>query len=144
MWGPVGGAAAAPMSFYAGNSLLLPFSYLQAPGLGYSACLPSPFLCFVPMPTGLAAAAPSCPQNVKISGGSFTVSHGWAPGSVLTYSCPPGRYPSPAYRLCLSNGRWQTPGSAPGTKAVCKREVLRGPHSGCPDSSELLFRICWD
>ncbi|XP_045682156.1 complement C2 [Phyllostomus hastatus] len=77
-------------------------------------------LCLLLLFPGLAAAAPSCPQNVKISGGSFTVSHGWDPGSVLIYSCPPGRYPSPAYRLCLSNGRWQTPGSAPGTKAVCK------------------------
>ncbi|KAF6112942.1 hypothetical protein HJG60_001807 [Phyllostomus discolor] len=77
-------------------------------------------LCLLLLFPGLAAAAPSCPQNVKISGGSFTVSHGWDPGSVLIYSCPPGRYPSPAYRLCLNNGRWQTPGSAPGTKAVCK------------------------
>ncbi|KAM5327499.1 complement C2 [Glossophaga mutica] len=77
-------------------------------------------LCLLLLFPGLAAAAPSCPQNVKISGGNFTVSHGWAPGSVLIYSCPPGRYPSPAYRRCLSNGRWQTPGSAPMAKAVCK------------------------
>lgn len=75
------------------------------------------------MPTGLAAAATSCPQNVNISGGNFTLSHGWAPGSVLVYSCPQGRYPVPATRLCLSNGRWQTPGSAPRTRAVCKREA---------------------
>ncbi|KAM6182378.1 complement C2 [Erethizon dorsatum] len=60
---------------------------------------------------GLAAAATSCPRNVNIAGGTFTLSHGWAPGSLLTYSCPQGSYPSPAWRLCKSNGQWQTVGS---------------------------------
>ncbi|XP_023604238.1 LOW QUALITY PROTEIN: complement C2 [Myotis lucifugus] len=60
-------------------------------------------------------------QNVEISGGNFTLSHGWAPGSVLVYSCPLGRYPVPTSRLCLSSGRWQTPRSSPVAKAVCKR-----------------------
>ncbi|CAK7311286.1 Complement C2 [Vulpes lagopus] len=82
-------------------------------------------LCLLPLYPGLAAAAPSCPQNVNISGGTFTLSHGWAPGSVLTYSCPPGRYPSPASRLCKSNGQWQTLRSTQLTKAVCK-------HVRCP------------
>ncbi|KAF7473015.1 complement C2 [Marmota monax] len=72
---------------------------------------------------GLAATVPSCPQNVNISGGTFTLSHGWAPGSLLTYSCPQGSYPVPASRLCKSSGRWQTPGfprSTRLTKAVCR------------------------
>ncbi|XP_066118215.1 complement C2 [Saccopteryx bilineata] len=77
-------------------------------------------LCMLHLSPGLAAVAPSCPQDVQISGGSFTLSHGWAPGSVLVYSCPPGRYPSPASRLCLSSGQWRTPRSAPSRKAVCK------------------------
>lgn len=101
----------------------------------------SAFLCCVPMPTGLAAAAPSCPQNVKISGGNFTLSHGWAPGSVLIYSCPPGHYPSPASRLCLSNGQWQTLRSTRLTKAVCKRKALEGSCSGNPASSHLRIAI---
>nr|KAF6504389.1 complement factor B [Rousettus aegyptiacus] len=77
-------------------------------------------LCLLSLYSGLAAAAPSCPQNVKISGGNFTLSHGWAPGSVLIYSCPLGYYPSPASRLCLSNGQWQTLRATRFTKAVCK------------------------
>ncbi|XP_042638313.1 complement factor B [Orycteropus afer afer] len=77
-------------------------------------------LCLMPLYPGLAAATPSCPQNVNISGGTFTLSHGWAPGSLLTYSCPLGYYPSPASRLCKSNGQWQTPRATRLTKAVCK------------------------
>ncbi|XP_023368695.1 complement C2 isoform X2 [Otolemur garnettii] len=77
-------------------------------------------LCLLPLYQGPAAAALSCPQNVNISGGTFTLSHGWAPGSLLTYSCPQGLYPSPASRLCKSNGQWQTPRATRLTKAVCK------------------------
>ncbi|XP_049745137.1 complement C2 [Elephas maximus indicus] len=69
---------------------------------------------------GLAAVTPSCPQNVNISGGTFTLSHGWAPGSLLTYSCPLGHYPSPVSLMCKSNGQWQTPRATRLTKAVCK------------------------
>lgn len=83
-----------------------------------------------PAPTGLAATATSCPRNVNITGGSFTLSQGWAPGSVLTYSCPPGSYPSPASRMCRSNGRWQTLGptgsSSRAMKATCRREAPLG------------------
>jgi hypothetical protein len=101
-------------------------------------CFPS-FPCCCPcvsMPTGLVAnAAPSCPQNVNISGGTFTLSHGWAPGSLLTYSCPQGSYPVPASRLCKSNGQWQTPKSTLRSswlvKAVCKREAPLGLCSTC-------------
>lgn len=107
------------------ESLFLSFSHLW---------LPSSFLCRVPMPTGLAEATPSCSQNVNIIGGNFTLSQGWAPGSVLIYSCPLGRYPYPASRLCLSNGQWQTLRSTRLTKAVCKREAFRGPCSGHPAS----------
>lgn len=118
---------ATRLSFHACNreSLLLPLSHLR---------LPSSFLCRVPMPTGLAEATPSCSRNVNIAGGNFTLSQGWAPGSVLIYSCPLGRYPSPATRLCLSNGQWQTLRSTRLTKAVCKREAFRGPCSGHPAS----------
>uniref|UniRef100_A0A2K6K6N1 Complement C2 n=1 Tax=Rhinopithecus bieti TaxID=61621 RepID=A0A2K6K6N1_RHIBE len=75
----------------------------------------------VPTPPGPADSATSCPQNVNISGGTFTLSHGWAPGSLLIYSCPQGLYPSPASRLCKSSGQWQTPRATRSlTKAVCK------------------------
>ncbi|KAI5757078.1 C2 [Gulo gulo luscus] len=86
-------------------------------------------LCLLPLYPGLAAEAPSCPQNVNISGGTFTLSHGWAPGSVLTYSCPMGYYPVPASRLCNSNGRWQTLGSKELMKAACKRVRCPAPVS---------------
>uniref|UniRef100_A0A2I3SI62 Complement C2 n=1 Tax=Pan troglodytes TaxID=9598 RepID=A0A2I3SI62_PANTR len=77
--------------------------------------------CLLFLYPGLADSAPSCPQNVNISGGTFTLSHGWAPGSLLTYSCPQGLYPSPASRLCKSSGQWQTPGATRSlSKAVCK------------------------
>lgn len=76
------------------------------------------------MSAGLATAALSCPKNVNISGGSFTLSNGWSPGSILTYSCPLGRYPYPvATKLCKSNGQWQIPRSTRLTKAICKREA---------------------
>ncbi|PNJ03421.1 T0191047 isoform 2 [Pongo abelii] len=77
--------------------------------------------CLLFLYPGLADLAPSCPQNVNISGGTFTLSHGWAPGSLLTYSCPQGLYPSPASRLCKSSGQWQTPRATRSlSKAVCK------------------------
>lgn len=86
---------------------------------------------------GPGLAALSCPQNVNIVGGNFTLSRGWAPGSVLIYSCPLGRYPSPAWRECQSNGQWQTPraSSLPTlrssrlAKAVCKPVRCPAPTS---------------
>nr|XP_034379881.1 complement C2 isoform X3 [Arvicanthis niloticus] len=89
-------------------------------------------LCLLQLGPGLAALA--CSQNVNIAGGNFTLSHGWAPGSLLVYSCPLGKYPSPAWRRCQSNGEWQTPRSSSlptlrssrMVKAVCKS-------SHCPD-----------
>lgn len=93
-------------------------------------------LCLLPLCPGLAALF--CPQNVNISGGTFTLSHGWAPGSLLTYTCPLGSYPTPAWRRCQSNGRWQTPRSGPlstlwrsprWVKAVCKPVRCPAPTS---------------
>ncbi|XP_028743849.1 complement C2 [Peromyscus leucopus] len=93
-------------------------------------------LCLLPLCPGLAAL--SCPQNVNISGGTFTLSHGWAPGSLLTYTCPLGSYPTPAWRRCQSNGQWQTPRSSPlstlrrsprWVKAVCKSVRCPAPTS---------------
>lgn len=86
---------------------------------------------------GPGLAALSCPQNVNIVGGNFTLSSGWAPGSVLIYSCPLGRYPSPAWRECQSNGQWQTPRasslptlrSSRSAKAVCKPVRCPAPTS---------------
>ncbi|XP_036623860.1 complement C2 [Trichosurus vulpecula] len=69
----------------------------------------------------LSISAPSCSRNVKILGGNFTLSNGWAPGSLLTYTCPLGRYPYPvSSRLCNSNGQWKSPGASEFTKAICK------------------------
>uniref|UniRef100_A0A2K6A4Y2 Complement C2 n=1 Tax=Mandrillus leucophaeus TaxID=9568 RepID=A0A2K6A4Y2_MANLE len=77
--------------------------------------------CLLFLYPGPADLATSCPQNVNISGGTFTLSHGWAPGSLLIYSCPQGLYPSPTSRLCKSSGQWQTPRATRSlTKAVCK------------------------
>ncbi|XP_065420107.1 complement C2-like isoform X3 [Chrysemys picta bellii] len=57
----------------------------------------------------LEEAAPSCGQDVAIRNGTFALSDGYRPGSVLTYSCPPGFYPYPlGSRLCQDDGRWTT------------------------------------
>lgn len=134
--GPMGEVGATQVEFpWVKRIVSCAFLFSSAPSFF------SPFLCCVLMPTGLAAAAPSCPQNVKISGGNFTLSHGWAPGSVLIYSCPLGHYPSPASRLCLSNGQWQTLRSTQLTKAVCKRKALEGSCSGHPASGHLRIAI---
>lgn len=78
-------------------------------------------LCLLPLYPGSAVSGPSCPQNVNISRGTFTLSNGWAPGSILTYFCPLGYYPVPATRLCKHNGQWQTPqGASRLTKAACR------------------------
>nr|AAA37380.1 complement component C2 [Mus musculus]AAA63294.1 complement component C2 [Mus musculus] len=86
---------------------------------------------------GPGLAALFCNQNVNITGGNFTLSHGWAPGSLLIYSCPLGRYPSPAWRKCQSNGQWLTPRSSSHhtlrssrmVKAVCKPVRCLAPSS---------------
>ncbi|XP_072493587.1 complement C2 [Notamacropus eugenii] len=77
-------------------------------------------LLLLPLYAGLSITAPSCSRNVKILGGNFTLSDGWAPGSRLIYTCPVGRYPDPVSRLCNSNGQWKSSGTSEFTKAVCK------------------------
>jgi len=97
------------------DSLFLPLSHLASPS-------------FCPHPQAWLLF-PALRMSI-LSGGNFTLSRGWAPGSVLIYSCPLGRYPSPAWRECQSNGQWQTPRasslptlrSSQLAKAVCKRE----------------------
>lgn len=79
-----------------------------------------------------------CSSDLDIVGGNFTLSRGWAPGSVLIYSCPLGKYPSPAWRECQSNGQWQTPRATSSlptlrssrlAKAVCKAVRCPAPTS---------------
>ncbi|ELW61880.1 complement C2 [Tupaia chinensis] len=86
-------------------------------------------LCLLSLYSGPASTTPSCPQNVNISGGTFTLSHGWAPGSLLVYSCPQGFYPVPVSRLCKSNGQWQTKGSTRLVRAVCRPVRCPAPGS---------------
>uniref|UniRef100_A0A8C8RK15 Complement C2 n=1 Tax=Pelusios castaneus TaxID=367368 RepID=A0A8C8RK15_9SAUR len=67
---------------------------------------------------------PSCGQDVGIQDGTFSLSDGYRPGSVLTYSCPPGFYPYPTgSRLCQDDGRWtvlRMPSGRVSTQAQCK------------------------
>ncbi|XP_043857219.1 complement C2 [Dromiciops gliroides] len=78
-------------------------------------------LLLLPLYAGLSVTSPSCSRNVKILGGNFTLSNGWAPGSLLTYTCPLGRYPYPvSSRLCNSNGQWKSPGASEVTRPQCK------------------------
>ncbi|KAF7236124.1 Complement C2 [Varanus komodoensis] len=51
--------------------------------------------------------APSCPTELSIRGGTMSLSDGYRPGSVLTYSCPAGTYAYPSRkRICQSDGKW--------------------------------------
>uniref|UniRef100_A0A5F8GHI0 Complement factor B n=1 Tax=Monodelphis domestica TaxID=13616 RepID=A0A5F8GHI0_MONDO len=78
-------------------------------------------LLLLPLYAGLSVTAPSCSRNVRIVGGNFTLSHGWTPGSLLTYTCPPGKYPYPvSSQLCNSNGQWKSPGTSVVTRVICK------------------------
>ncbi|XP_074872953.1 LOW QUALITY PROTEIN: transmembrane protease serine 9-like [Carettochelys insculpta] len=61
------------------------------------------------------AAVRSCSRDVAIRNGTFALSDGYRPGSLLTYSCPPGRYPHPARtRLCRTSGHWAWLPAPPG------------------------------
>ncbi|XP_061469459.1 uncharacterized protein LOC133378861 [Rhineura floridana] len=68
---------------------------------------------------------PSCPKSVPIRGGTFSLSDGFRPGSILTYSCPVGTYPYPAQsRICQSDGKWTPMRSLSGhrlNQAQCKK-----------------------
>ncbi|XP_044838805.1 complement factor B [Mauremys mutica] len=69
-------------------------------------------------------AAPSCGQDVGIRNGTFALSDGYRPGSVLTYSCPPGFYAYPqGSRVCGDNGHWtplHTPSGSVRTQPLCR------------------------
>ncbi|KAJ7317375.1 hypothetical protein JRQ81_003537 [Phrynocephalus forsythii] len=72
---------------------------------------------------------PSCPTDLSIRGGTFSLSDGYRPGSILLYSCPPGNYPYPTRsRVCQSDGKW-TPMTShsgiPTNLAQCR--VIRCP-----------------
>uniref|UniRef100_A0A8C0JFD9 Complement C2 n=1 Tax=Chelonoidis abingdonii TaxID=106734 RepID=A0A8C0JFD9_CHEAB len=73
---------------------------------------------------GMGGPGPSCGQDVAIRSGTFALSDGYHPGSVLTYSCPPGFYPYPlGSRLCQDNGHWtplHTPTGSVLPKALCR------------------------
>ncbi|KAH0630504.1 hypothetical protein JD844_013570 [Phrynosoma platyrhinos] len=63
-------------------------------------------------------ATPLCPTDVAIRGGTVAFSDGGHPGSTLTYSCPPGKYPYPLQsRICQSDGKWTPMRSLNGIRA---------------------------
>ncbi|XP_067416358.1 complement C2 [Emydura macquarii macquarii] len=85
-------------------------------------------------------AAPSCGQDVAIRNGQFTLSDGYRPGSVLTYSCPPGCYPYPvSSRLCQANGRWTSLRSPSGK--IYSRPLCKEMH--CPTQLEFENGSFW-
>ncbi|XP_047449391.1 complement C2 [Mugil cephalus] len=65
-----------------------------------------------------------CSVTERIRGGNVTYSQGGLEGSVLTYHCGPGQYPSPvSFRLCDANGEWSPMRSSTGrlvSVASCK------------------------
>ncbi|KAM3847440.1 complement C2-like [Vipera latastei] len=70
----------------------------------------------------------SCPR-VSIQGGGISLSDGYHPGSILTFSCPVGTYPYPTpSRVCQSDGKW-TPMHHPSGKptAVARCRDIRCP-----------------
>uniref|UniRef100_A0ABM5FHQ2 Complement C2 n=1 Tax=Pogona vitticeps TaxID=103695 RepID=A0ABM5FHQ2_9SAUR len=72
---------------------------------------------------------PSCPKDLSIRGGTFSLSDGYRSGSILAYSCPPGTYPYPTRsRICQSDGKWTPMFSSSGTRAnVAQCRVVRCP-----------------
>ncbi|XP_070761470.1 complement C2 [Enoplosus armatus] len=76
----------------------------------------------------------NCSTTESIKGGHVTYSQGGLPGSVLTYHCGQGRYPSlVSHRLCSASGVWSAMRLANGrpvTRATCK-DVL------CPAQLQL-------
>ncbi|XP_051533069.1 complement factor B-like [Myxocyprinus asiaticus] len=81
-------------------------------------------------PSSMSKRHESCPKdNVGITGGTFVLSNGYSHGSILTYSCQEGYYPSVKTRLCR-NGLWETM-STQKTKnlAECKKVTCPDPRS---------------
>ncbi|XP_032997846.1 complement factor B [Lacerta agilis] len=70
-------------------------------------------------------ATPSCPESVSVRGGTVSLSDGFRPGSILTYSCPDGSYPYPTRsRICQSDGKWtpmRSSGKSPVSQAQCRK-----------------------
>ncbi|RVE64366.1 hypothetical protein OJAV_G00125260 [Oryzias javanicus] len=72
----------------------------------------------------------NCSVAEKIKGGHVTYSQGGLPGSLLTYHCGPGQYPSPvSSRLCGDDGEWSPMRLASGrlaSSASCKNVLCPG------------------
>ncbi|XP_004076012.1 complement C2 [Oryzias latipes] len=72
----------------------------------------------------------NCSVEEKIKGGYVTFSQGGLPGSLLTYHCGPGQYPSPvSSRLCEDDGEWTPMRLATGrltSSATCKNILCPG------------------
>ncbi|XP_060126972.1 uncharacterized protein LOC118080127 [Zootoca vivipara] len=70
-------------------------------------------------------ATPSCPESVSVRGGTVSLSDGFRPGSILTYSCPDGSYPYPTRsRICQSDGKWtpmRSSSKSPLSQAQCRK-----------------------
>ncbi|XP_074497464.1 complement C2 [Sebastes fasciatus] len=82
----------------------------------------------------------NCSTTESIKGGHVTYSQGGLEGSMLTYHCGPGRYPSPvSYRLCSADGEWSLMRLSSGrqvSRATCK-DVL------CPAQLQLDHGDYW-
>ncbi|XP_003449339.1 complement C2 [Oreochromis niloticus] len=82
----------------------------------------------------------NCSVTESIKGGHVTYSKGGLVGSVLTYHCGPGKYPSPvSYRTCEEHGEWSPMRLASGrraSRATCK-DVL------CPAQLQLDHGDFW-
>nr|XP_020666826.1 complement C2 [Pogona vitticeps] len=108
-----------------------------APGRLSSAIRMSPFLWAALLSLCPATAVqestpdetPSCPKDLSIRGGTFSLSDGYRSGSILAYSCPPGTYPYPTRsRICQSDGKWTPMFSSSGTRTnVAQCRVVRCP-----------------
>ncbi|XP_072249057.1 complement C2 [Leuresthes tenuis] len=82
----------------------------------------------------------NCSTTESIKGGSVTYSQGGLEGSVLTYHCDLGTYPSPvSYRVCGADGEWspmRLSSGRPTSTATCK-DVL------CPAQLQLDNGVIW-
>ncbi|XP_035536463.1 complement C2 [Morone saxatilis] len=82
----------------------------------------------------------NCSTTESIKGGHVTYSRGGLEGSVLTYHCSLGKYPSPvSFRLCGDDGEWSAmrlSNGRPVSRATCK-DVL------CPAQIQLDHGDLW-
>ncbi|KAM6472547.1 complement C2 [Liasis olivaceus] len=69
-------------------------------------CFLSGFVAAVATQDSVLEATSSCPR-ASIQGGNISLSDGYRPGSILTFSCPAGTYPYPTpSRVCQPDGKW--------------------------------------